>query len=90
MRVLRPLAALVILISTTAQAGAASSPEICQRMALTLLEKFNVHQAESKEQVIQFADKCMPESAMSNRSQSYNRYQVSEDISDRTRSQMRI
>jgi hypothetical protein len=64
MRVLRFLTALIILLSPTAQAGTANSPEICQRMALSLIGSFDVNQSESKEQLIQFAEMCMPESEL--------------------------
>ena len=64
MRVLRTLAALIILLSPTAQAGAANSPERCQRMVLSLMENFDVNQPESKEQLIHFAEMCMPESEL--------------------------
>ena len=64
MRVLRSLAALIILLSPTAQAGTANSPEICQRMVLSLIENFDVNQSQSKEQLIQFAETCMPESEL--------------------------
>ena len=67
MRVLRSLAALIILLSLspTAQAGTSNSPEICQRMVLSLIENFDVNQPQSKEQLIQFAETCMPESELS-------------------------
>ena len=65
MRVLRSLAALIILLSPATQAGAASSPEICQRMVLSLIENFHVNQSGNNEQLIQFAEMCMPESELS-------------------------
>jgi hypothetical protein len=65
MRVLRSLAALIILLSSAAQAGTANSPEICQRMVLSLIENFDVNQSGSNEQLIQFAEMCMPESELS-------------------------
>ena len=71
MRVLRSLAALIILLSPTAQAGAANSPERCQRMVLSLIENFDVNQSESKEQLIQFAETCMPESELNNHPNSF-------------------
>ena len=71
MRVLRPLAVLIILLSPTAQAGAANSPERCQRMVLSLMENFDVNQPESKEQLIQFAEMCMPESELSKHPNSF-------------------
>ena len=64
MRVLRSLAALIILLSPTAQAGTANSSEICQRMVLSLVDNFDVNQSNSKEQLIQFAEMCMPESEL--------------------------
>ena len=67
MRALRILTAL-ILLSPTAQAVTASSPEICQRMVLSLIDNFDANQSESKEQLIQFAEMCMPESELSRQS----------------------
>jgi hypothetical protein len=71
MRVLRSITALVILLSSATQAGAISSPETCQRMVLLLLENFDVNQSESKEQLIQFAKTCMPESELNKQSSGF-------------------
>ena len=73
MRVLRSLAASIILLSPVAQAGAANSPEICQRMVLSLIEKFDVNQSGSNEQLIQFAEMCMPESELSKQRNDFQR-----------------
>ena len=91
MQVLRPLAVLVVLlIATTPVTGATSSPEICQKMVLSLLENFNVHQAKSKEQIIQFADECMPESVLSRQSQNFKTLRLKRNDGNTLTTQARI
>ena len=80
MRILRFLLTLIFLISASVQADTAGSPVTCQKMFLSLLNNFDINQQKSKEQIFQFANKCMPESALSNKSQSFNQFQLSEDI----------
>ncbi|MBG7609792.1 MAG: hypothetical protein IZT55_02885 [Anaerolineae bacterium] len=91
MQVLRPLAVLVILLTaTTSATGATNSPETCQRMVLSLLDNFNVHQAKSKEQIIQFADKCMPESVLSRQSQDFKALRLNKSGRNTSTTQARI
>jgi len=90
MRVSRSIAALVILLSSTAQAGAINSPEICQKMVLSLLENFNPYQSESREMVIQFADECMPESVLSGHPEGFKAMQLKKANRKIANSQARI
>jgi len=90
MRNYRFLAALLILMSVSAHAGTSPSPESCQKMILSLLETFDVNHSESKKQIVQFADKCMPESVLSNKPQSNSRFQLSEEYSDKSNTRMRM
>ena len=86
----RSLSALIFLMSTSVHAGISPSPESCQKMILSLLENFDSNHSNSKEQIMQFADKCMPESVLSNRLESTNRFQLSEDFSDKSSAQIRM
>ena len=90
MRVLRSLAALIILLSPATQAGTTNSPEICQRMVLSLIENFDVNESGSNEQLIQFAEMCMPESELSKQPNDFQTLPLTNDGRNTVSMQTRI
>lgn len=90
MKRLRVFTVLVLLASASIHASTSTPLETCQKMALSLIDNFNASKAESKEQIFEFADVCMPESALSHKSQSSNKNQRFRDIKDITKAQVRM
>ena len=76
----RTITTAAILFTLSSPAVAVDQSEtICQKMVLSLLSDHGTNIPEFKQQIMFFADMCMPESAMSEQPQIYRKLKLIED-----------
>ena len=79
MHFLRYITALIILLTLSSPVTANQSQGICQEMALSLLNDSDTSIPEFKQQIMYFADMCMPESAISQQAQIFRKLELIKD-----------
>lgn len=79
MRFMKYIAAFIVLMSISMQAEAIKSPDVCLHMYLNLLNNFKANDLQSKKRVMNFADQCVPESALSVKRQDFKKLRLLKD-----------
>ena len=90
MRFLRSIAGIIVLLTLSLQADANQRQITCQKMVLSLLDHFDINDPWSQQQVLYFADMCMPDSALSENPQTVKKLQLLKDDGNVVTVQARI
>ncbi len=76
MQFLRSIATIIVLLTLSLQADASQRQITCQKMVLSLLKNFDARDPRLQQQVLHFADMCMPGSALSENPQTVKKLQL--------------